>query len=68
MKTFREFQEAMDLSFIKGAKPRGSVEDQKQARAEKETKQSASQATVSKPQQPKIDDSRGYGKGRYMGD
>lgn len=67
MKTFREFQEAMDLSFIKGAKPRGSVEDQKKARAEKEAKQST-QATAPEPQSPKIDTSRGYGKGRYMGD
>lgn len=65
MKTFREFQEAMDLSFIKGAKPRGSVEDQKKARAEKEAKQSTQ---VPEPQSPKIDTSRGYGKGRYMGD
>lgn len=68
MKTFREFQEAMDLSFIKGAKPRGSVEDQKKARAEKQAKQSAAQATATEPQSPKVDTSRGYGKGRYMGD
>lgn len=66
MKTFREFQEAMDLSFIKGAKPRGSVEDQKKARAEKEAKQPA-QADTPQPA-GKVDTSRGYGKGRYMGD
>lgn len=66
MISFKEFQEAMDLSFIKGAKPRGSIEDQKKARAEKEAKQPVQADT---PQSSgKVDTSRGYGKGRYMGD
>ena len=68
MISFKEFQEAIDLSGIKGAKPRGSVEDQKKARAEKEAKQST-QASAPEPQSTgKVDTSRGYGKGRYMGD
>ena len=68
MISFKEFQEAMDLSFISGAKSRGSVEYQKKARAEKETKQST-QTTAPEPQSAgKVDTSRGYGKGRYMGD
>ena len=68
MISFKEFQEAMDLSFISGAKPRGSVEDQKKARAEKEAKQSSGQSTTRPQPSGKVDTSRGYGKGRYMGD
>ena len=58
----------MDLSFISGAKPRGSVEDQKKARAEKEAKQSVQATAPESRSAGKVDTSRGYGKGRYMGD
>lgn len=77
MKTFREFQEAMDLSFIKGAKPRGSVEDQKKARDDLFAKRTADKAAAPKIDQKQLSPSeladkgaeaRGYGKGRYMGD
>jgi hypothetical protein len=35
MKTFKQFKEAMDLSFISGAKQRPSVADQKEIRDKK---------------------------------
>jgi hypothetical protein len=63
-----ETLEEMDLSFIKGAKPRGSVEDQKKARAEMIAKRDAEKPKTSTKSDVKVDTSRGYGKGRYMGD
>ena len=58
----------MDLSSIKGAKPRGSVEDQKKARAEMIAKRDAEKPKSDTKTDVKVDTSRGYGKGRYMGD
>lgn len=80
MKTFKEFQEAIDLSSImsmKGAKVRGSVEDQKKSRDDLFAKRTADKAAAPKIDQKQLSPSeladkgaeaRGYGKGRYMGD